>query len=45
MKKKERKKETKERKKETKERITAEYLRLLKIDMGLALAFWEANSN
>ena len=42
MKKKERKKETK---KETKERITAEYLRLLKIDMGLALAFWEANSN
>ena len=39
MKKKETKKEM------TKEEIAAEYLRLLKINMGLALAFWEANSN
>ena len=38
MKKKETKKEM------TKEEIAAEYLRLLKINMGLALAFWEANS-
>ena len=39
MKKKETKKEM------TKEEIKAEYFRLLKIDMGLALAFWEENSN
>ena len=35
----------KERKKERKERIAAEYLRLLKIDIARALAFWEANTN